>query len=65
MENLTMYNGNNQRIEKELPKIVILSNNINNTALEYIADNTNLHFKNITIIMNASLLKQVNILDYF
>ena len=43
-ETLTMFNGNGQRMEKSLPTIWIMDS-INDVALSYIAENTNLHFK--------------------
>jgi len=45
MKTLTLFNGNNKRIEKSFPKIIIQANNINNEALNHIEENTNLHFK--------------------
>lgn len=45
MENLTIYNGNNQPVVKGLPVIIILTkHDYNDVALEHIAKNTGLHF---------------------
>ncbi len=44
METLTLVNGNKQVMNKELPKIIILQENINEVVIEHIAENTNLNF---------------------
>ena len=44
MEKLTMINGNGETVEKLLPKIVILTDYINNIALDNITKNTGLVF---------------------
>ena len=44
METLTIVNGNKQIMNKELPKIIILTDSINDVALANIAENTDLNF---------------------
>lgn len=44
METLKMYNGNNQEVRKDLPKIVYLTTYINDVALKHIEKNTGLKF---------------------
>ena len=44
METLTRINGNGQPYTMDLPKIVILAENINDTALDFIWRNTHLNF---------------------
>jgi hypothetical protein len=44
METLTMYNGNDQKTEKGLPKIEFITKYINPTALEHIKKQTGLEF---------------------
>ena len=45
METLTLINGNDQKYTRDLPKLHIIADEINDTALEHIAENTGLHFK--------------------
>ena len=44
METIKTYNGNEQEVIKELPKIEILAEYINDIALEHIKKNTGLGF---------------------
>ena len=44
METITRFNGNKQRYETELPRLLI-QGFVNDTALAHIAENTNLQFK--------------------
>lgn len=43
-EKLNLYNGNNQEYTINLPKIMILTDYINKTALQHIEKNTGLNF---------------------
>ena len=45
MDQLTMLNGNRQQYTVELPKLVILEEKYNETAIEHIYENTGLLFK--------------------
>jgi len=45
METLTMVNGNRQKYTVDLPKLVILGDKWNDTALEHIYEETGLLFK--------------------
>ena len=44
-EQITRINGNGKEYTVDLPKIIILSDNINDTALEHIRENTGLWFE--------------------
>lgn len=44
METLTLINGNKQIMNKELPRIIILQEAINEAVIEQITENTNLVF---------------------
>lgn len=45
MDTMTLINGNHQPYTIGLPKIVILTKEINDTALAHITENTGLHFE--------------------
>ena len=45
MEYLNLFNGNNQGFQIELPKLVIIADQINDVALAHVAANTGLHFE--------------------
>jgi hypothetical protein len=47
METLKTYNGNGNPVVKNMPRIVIVCDSINDTALEHIAKNTDLHLSKI------------------
>lgn len=46
METITRINGNGQPYTVDMPKVVILTDEINDVALKHIEDNTGLHFTN-------------------
>lgn len=48
METITRINGNKQPYTVEMPKIIILTDEINDTALKHIEENTGLKFTNKT-----------------
>lgn len=45
METISLLNGNNQIMNKTLPKLIILDQYINDVALDHIVNNTGLCFK--------------------
>ena len=53
MEKLTLVNGNDQVINVNIPKLIILQDYINDIALNHIAKNTNLNFKKIGFSYHA------------
>ena len=45
MEALKLFNGNNQEMIKELPRLHILADHFNDTALAHVLKNTGLEFR--------------------